>query len=67
MFLWYFQNLMLDEFKSKKLIIVISSPSGAGKTSICKRLLEDDSKLNISISDTTRLPRANEIKEKVWK
>ncbi len=46
---------------SKKLIIIISSPSGAGKSSICKRLLEDDSNIKMSISDTTRLPRDNEI------
>ena len=52
---------MLDNYLSKKWIIVISSPSGAGKSSICKRLLIDDSQLNISISDTTRLPRDNEI------
>ncbi len=45
---------------SKKLIIVISSPSGAGKSSICKQLLKDDPHLNISISDTTRPPRDNE-------
>ena len=52
---------MINKSISKKLIIVISSPSGAGKSSICKRLLEDDSGLCMSISDTTRLPRDNEI------
>ena len=46
---------------SKKLIIIISSPSGAGKTSICKKLLEINQKIKISISDTTRVPRDNEI------
>ena len=46
---------------SNKLIIVISSPSGAGKSSICKRLLSDDNFISISVSDTTRLPRDNEI------
>ena len=55
---------MEDSLKSNKLIIVISSPSGAGKSSICKQLLEDDPQLNISISDTTRLPRDNEINGK---
>ena len=45
----------------KKLIIIISSPSGAGKSSICKRLLKDDKYLRISVSDTTRLPRDNEV------
>ena len=51
---------MANNPKSKKLIIVISSPSGAGKSSICKQLLKDDPQLNISISDTTRPPRDNE-------
>ncbi len=46
---------------SKQLIIVISSPSGAGKTSICKRLLTEDSQLKLSISDTTRPARDNEL------
>ena len=43
------------------MIIIISSPSGAGKTSICKELLKKDDKLRISISDTTRIPRDNEV------
>ena len=52
---------MTNSPRSKKLIIVISSPSGAGKSSICKELLKDDLNLNISISDTTRPPRDNEV------
>ncbi|MDC3204779.1 guanylate kinase [Pelagibacteraceae bacterium] len=55
---------MKNSLKSKRLIIVISSPSGAGKSSICKQLLRDDPQLNISISDTTRPPRDNEINGK---
>ena len=51
---------MTNNLRSKKLIIVISSPSGAGKSSICRQLLNDDPQLNISISDTTRSPRDNE-------
>ena len=46
------------------MIIIISSPSGAGKTSICKKILENDQKIKISISDTTRIPRDNEINGK---
>jgi len=64
MFRWYSLSLMIDSLKPKKLIIVISSPSGAGKSSICRSLLEDDPKLNISISDTTRPPRDNEMNGK---
>ena len=60
MFRWYFQSLMANILKSKKLIIVISSPSGAGKSSICKQLLKDDPQISISISDTTIAPRDNE-------
>ena len=44
-----------------QMIIIISSPSGAGKTTICKKLLELDKKIKISISDTTRVPRDDEI------
>ena len=51
---------MANILNSKKMIIVISSPSGAGKSSICKQLLKDDPQLSISISDTTRPPRDNE-------
>ncbi len=46
---------------NKGMLIVISSPSGAGKTSICKKLLEIDDKIKPSVSVTTRKPRRNEI------
>ena len=46
---------------NKGMLIVISSPSGAGKTSICKKLLEIDDKIKPSVSVTTREPRRNEI------
>ena len=42
-------------------IIIISSPSGAGKTTICKYLLKKFNNMEISISHTTRKPRTNEI------
>ncbi len=47
----------------KKLnkIIIISSPSGAGKTTICKELLKNIKDINLSISYTTRQKRINEI------
>ncbi|MBT5574251.1 guanylate kinase [Alphaproteobacteria bacterium] len=43
------------------LMLVLSSPSGAGKTSICKRLLEQDAELTLSISATTRKRRPGEV------
>ena len=51
----------MTTINSNNLIIVISSPSGAGKTSVCHRLLERDDQLGLSISDTTRSARDNEI------
>lgn len=41
-------------------LIVISAPSGAGKTTLCARLLKECSRLVLSISSTTRAPRGTE-------
>ena len=51
---------MKKNIENKGILIVISSPSGAGKTSICKELLKLDRKIRPSISVTTRKPRNNE-------
>ena len=50
----------MKENYSKRIIIVISSPSGAGKTSVCHKLIERDKSIALSISDTTRPARDNE-------
>ncbi|HUO22729.1 MAG TPA: guanylate kinase [Caulobacteraceae bacterium] len=42
------------------LMLVISSPSGAGKTSLSRRLVADHADLSLSISATTRAPRPGE-------
>jgi guanylate kinase len=42
------------------LMLVLSSPSGAGKTTVSRRLLEADSGIELSVSVTTRPKRANE-------
>jgi guanylate kinase len=42
------------------LMLVISSPSGAGKTSLSRRLVQDHPDLALSISATTRAPRPGE-------
>ena len=52
------------EIKSKNFCIVLSSPSGAGKTSISKQLLQKDKKISLSISCTTRPKRKGEINKK---
>lgn len=46
---------------SRGALIVISGPSGAGKGTICKALLEKNDDLFISVSATTRSPRAGEV------
>jgi guanylate kinase len=42
-------------------LYVIAAPSGAGKTSLVKAVLERDPSLRVSISHTTRKPRENEV------
>ena len=51
-------------FKSKNFCIVLSSPSGAGKTSISKRLIKKDKSIALSISCTTRPIRRGEVNKK---
>jgi guanylate kinase len=41
-------------------LFVVSAPSGTGKSSLVKALLELDSRLRVSVSHTTRLPRGQE-------
>ncbi len=44
-----------------KKLIIISSPSGAGKTTLCKLLIKKMKNLNLSISYTSRSKRLNEV------
>ena len=46
---------------TKNKLIIISSPSGAGKTTLCKLLLKKLKNINLSISYTSRNKRLNEI------
>lgn len=43
------------------LMLVLSSPSGAGKTTMSKRLLAGDPQISLSVSATTRKPRPGEL------
>ncbi|QSX06866.1 guanylate kinase [Sedimentibacter sp. zth1] len=45
----------------KGLLIVISGPSGTGKGTICKKVIENSTDLEVSVSATTRKPRIGEI------
>lgn len=42
------------------LLIVVSAPSGAGKTTLCSKIKEDNPTIDYSVSCTTRPPRPNE-------
>jgi len=49
------------EVRRRGLMLVLSSPSGAGKTTISRKLLERDGNLSMSISVTTRPRRPGEV------
>ncbi|MBN9412343.1 MAG: guanylate kinase [Candidatus Paracaedimonas acanthamoebae] len=49
------------DIERRGLMLVLSSPSGAGKTSLARKLLETDLQLMLSISITTRKQRPGEI------
>ena len=49
------------KIKYEGVLLVISSPSGTGKTTICKKLLEYDKNIHLSVSVTTRKKRKNEV------
>ncbi len=48
----------------KGKVIVLVAPSGAGKTTIAQKLLNDFSKIKFSVSATTRPPRKGEVEGK---
>jgi len=48
----------------KSKLIIISSPSGAGKTTLCKLLIKKMKNINLSISYTSRSKRLNEVNGK---
>lgn len=50
-----------DQIQRRGLMLVLSSPSGAGKSSIARILLEQDRALSLSVSVTTRPKRASEV------
>ena len=51
-------------FDCTGMMIIISSPSGAGKTTLVKLLSKRNKNFEISISNTTRVPRRDEIEGK---
>jgi guanylate kinase len=56
-----------DPIRRRGFLLVLSSPSGAGKTTITRLLLERDPKLSLSVSVTTRAPRPGEVDGKDYR
>lgn len=54
----------MKNFNKKPLLVVLSSPSGGGKTSICREVVKSLQDATRSVSVTTRLPRKNEVDRK---
>lgn len=55
------QEKTTSGIRRRGLMLVLSSPSGAGKSTIARNLLESDSEFELSVSITTRQRRASEI------
>ena len=51
----------MNNLSGKPLMLVLSSPSGAGKTTLSKKIQQLDSTFRISVSHTTRKARPNEV------
>ena len=55
------KKLKMAPIVRRGLLLVISSPSGAGKTTLSRRLLDRDPHITMSVSVTTRPPRPGEV------
>ena len=54
-------SLPSDQLHRRGLLFILSSPSGAGKTTLSRMLLRHDADIKLSVSATTRPPRPGEV------
>lgn len=54
-------SINYEHFSSLGIALVVSGPSGTGKTTVCEKLLKQNKNLHFSISCTTREPRKGEV------
>lgn len=54
----------MQEKKSKGSLFIVSAPSGAGKTTLCRKLVSSLPNLQFSVSYTTRKPRRGEVNDR---
>jgi guanylate kinase len=50
----------MQQIQTRGMMLIMSSPSGAGKTTISRRILDEDARISLSLSMTTRPPRPGE-------
>ena len=48
----------------ENIMVILSSPSGVGKTTLTKKIQQKYQSFKISVSHTTRSPRSNEVDDK---
>ena len=53
-----------DHTPRRGVLLIVASPSGAGKTSLCRRLMADHGGLELSVSMTTRAIRPGEVADR---
>jgi len=51
----------MKDHDEKNIMVILSSPSGVGKTTITKKIQQKYQSFKISVSHTTRSPRSNEV------
>jgi len=51
----------LFTFERRGILFILSAPSGAGKTTLSRSILDRDPNLSLSVSYTTRVPRTGEV------
>lgn len=51
----------IEQVRRRGMLFILSSPSGAGKTTLAKRLMAADPAVTLSVSATTRAPREGEV------
>jgi len=61
LFKQYLPPELADKPTRRGLMFVLSSPSGAGKTTLSRKLLEEEKQVSMSVSVTTRKPRPGEV------
>lgn len=54
----------MQEKKSRGSLFIVSAPSGAGKTTLCRKLVSSLPNLQFSVSYTTRQPRRGEVNDR---